>query len=124
MKYLDFIILLVSVKPAFAMERPVALGQPLKQEPTAIRAIKDCCCDRGYCASCAIGCSICCGASIRYIGYSLFFHEKCRGGWRSDYNSVKRIIYYAEGSQVVASALTLTGINAYYFQKHYKEKKD
>ena len=125
MKRLVFIFVFIVTVATFAMDRPVRPGQELKHaaSPT-LKAIEACCCDQGYCTSCTIGCTVCCGASIRYVGYALLLHQHCRSGWKYDYNSAKEMIHYAEGGQIVASALALAGINTYYFHKHYKQKKD
>lgn len=107
-----------------AMERPQAPGQPLQRMPSTIQAIKSCCGDRGYCASCGIGCLLCCCSCARYIGYTLLVHNKCTCKWESGHNSAKKIIHEVEGAQFFVEALALVGINGYYFRKHLKEKRD
>ncbi|CAN5208351.1 hypothetical protein BH09DEP1_BH09DEP1_0370 [soil metagenome] len=115
--------LLISIPYSFAMERPIAPGHSLQRiASSATQAIKGCCADRGYGIACAIAGCACCEASARYVGYSLLIVNKCC--WKSSYMPVKDIIQTVEATQVASAVAALVGINAYYFKKHFKVKKD
>lgn len=122
---LSLIALIFGSSFIFGMEQPQALGQPIRQR-TAIKAIKECCCDRGYCISCGLACAFCCEASLRYVGYTLLvykhFTQNCFG--KNNYHAVRDIIHSVESTQIIGSAFALIGINSYYLRKHFKIKKD
>lgn len=124
---LAFIVLAVGPGFIFAMERPTAPGQPLQrvESITTIHAIKECCCDRGYCARCSVACAFCCEASMRYFGYTLLVHVQSRTcRCTTPGQIINKTIQTVEAAQIIASTSALVGINAYYFRKHKKEKKD